>query len=425
MQVLASTATAIVGEMFNRWSHVLRWICITLWCSIVIAGLWPFNFYLRNRVRWIQTGNGLDFDAYGQVYSSASWTLSDEGTAENPPFTIELWLQPANTHYVQVTPLLSLEGTSDDQNLSIAQFGSDLVVRGYFRDGNKDQQFRQLWLYDAFRSAQPIFLTMVSSRKGTTFYLDARPEHPERYARICPGRYSGRVILGHAPGGIEPWTGEILRLTVYGRSLQAEDIAEHYRDWGVHKLHAVQGARALYTFDEHSGDIVHDHAGSAPNLIIPARFKPIHLAVLTLPHPFRLHRIDTMVNILGFMPTAFFICAYLIDVKRFSTGKAFICTIALGALTSVGIELLQVFLPSRDSSLLDLINNIVGTILGALLQIGARRYWQGIVCRAFHVLRPDSRHDLHVSVDLATVGGGSQHGSLLSDEVFDSCKNND
>jgi VanZ family protein len=33
----------------------------------------------------------------------------------------------------------------------------------------------------------------------------------------------------------------------------------------------------------------------------------------------------------------------------------------------VVIELLQVYLPSRDSSLLDVINNSVGTALGALI----------------------------------------------------------
>ena len=45
-------------------------------------------------------------------------------------------------------------------------------------------------------------------------------------------------------------------------------------------------------------------------------------------------------------------------------------TIALGGLTSLMIEVLQAYLPSRDSSLLDVIDDaFLGTLLGAALQI--------------------------------------------------------
>jgi len=71
-------------------------------------------------------------------------------------------------------------------------------------------------------------------------------------------------------------------MAVYGRALSADEVAQHYGDWLQHKPQRLQGARALYTFDERAGDIVHNHAGSAPNLIIPPTFKPLHPTVLAI-----------------------------------------------------------------------------------------------------------------------------------------------
>jgi VanZ family protein len=220
---------------------------------------------------------------------------------------------------------------------------------------------------------------MTSGQQGTFLYRDAKPQQQEGYASLFPERYLGRLLLGHAPGGTNPWTGDILGLAVYGRALPADEIAQHYREWLEQKPHPLQGARALYTFDEGAGEIVHNRSGSAPNLIIPPRFAPLLPTVLALPHPFRLHRIDSVVNVLGFIPLGFFLCAYLADAKHYSARNAFVRTIILAALTSLGIELLQAFLPSRDSSLLDVVNNVVGTTVGAFLEIRVHDRWRGTI----------------------------------------------
>jgi VanZ family protein len=329
-------------------------------------------------VRWIQPENGLHFDAYGQAYSTSPWILNESGGTGDLSFTIELWLRVAETRHPQASAIFSIHGVSDGSDLSIAQSGSDLVVQGHFRDPNGTQQ-RQLRFYDVCRGSQPLFVTITSSQEDTILYSDAKPQ-PERYG-LFPERYCGRLLLGHAPRGIEPWTGDILGLAVYDRALPADEIAQQYADWLQHKPLLLQGARALYTFDERMGNLIRNRMGSAPSLIIPATFKPLHPTVLAVPHPFRLHRVDTVVNILGFIPLGFFICAYLEDGKRYSERNAFVRAIIFGALTSFGIELFQVFLPSRDSSLPDVINNVVGTTAGAFLQLRAHDYWREIIWR--------------------------------------------
>jgi hypothetical protein len=41
---------------------------LLLWMGLLVFGFWPFDFVLRNKVLWVDTGSGIVFDHYGQVY---------------------------------------------------------------------------------------------------------------------------------------------------------------------------------------------------------------------------------------------------------------------------------------------------------------------------------------------------------------------
>src|SRR5207247_1360905 len=68
-----------------------------------------------------------------------------------------------------------------------------------------------------------------------------------------------------------------------------------------------------------------------------------------------------------FMPFGFLVANYVRQALPVSTASAALVATIIGAATSLAIELLQAYLPSRDSSLLDFINNVLGTGLGALV----------------------------------------------------------
>jgi VanZ family protein len=101
-----------------------------------------------------------------------------------------------------------------------------------------------------------------------------------------------------------------------------------------------------------------------------------------MPHPFkRSDVLDSVVNILGFVPFGFLFCAYIHDIPPHSAARAILGAVIVGALTSLGIELLQIFLPSRDSSLLDLLNNTLGMTLGSVLQVLVHGRWAEMISR--------------------------------------------
>ena len=344
----------------------LGFVCFGLLAGLLIAGLWPFNFFPRNRVSWLQNQNGLHFDRYGEIYSPALWSPRAAGSEEG--FSIELWLR-GETNYRTYSPFVIIGDPLHTDNFVIAQSLSDLVVQGRFRDNSNPVGVAKLWMNGACRQGRPRFLTITSGAQGTTVYLEGAVVNAYPNLTLTANNFSGRLLLGHAPEGQEAWSGDLLGLAFYPRTLAPSEVSEHYQAWRESRTaELVKSGAAVYPFDEHAGHVAHDRANTMPDLVIPERFRVLHDTPLEVPAKPSLSDLqDAVVNILGFVPFGFLLAVYFQKAADYSRGRALLITIVFGVVTSVVIELLQVYLPSRDSSLLDVINNSVGTALGALI----------------------------------------------------------
>ena len=69
-------------------------------------------------------------------------------------------------------------------------------------------------------------------------------------------------------------------------------------------------------------------------------------------------------NIVGFVP--FGCCFYIYFSLVRQTKRAALATVILGSTVSLTIEVLQTFLPTRASGVVDLITNTIGTYIGVL-----------------------------------------------------------
>ena len=90
---------------------------------------------------------------------------------------------------------------------------------------------------------------------------------------------------------------------------------------------------------------------------------------LQWPQPLRISGADAVSNVLAYVPLGFFLIART-QAKGLSGTAGMALTVLTGFLLSLGVESLQQFLPSRMPSVIDLLTNSIGTLLGA---------WAGLV----------------------------------------------
>jgi hypothetical protein len=332
--------------------------------GILCAGLWPFDFRPRNRVKASPEG-GLHIDRYGQLFSTETWQI-DHSTNQ---FSVEFWFQPAAAGYGYDSSVLSFSHNGN-LDFAIGQSGPDLYTAVLSPDANGDAVFRKLWLDGACATSRPLFVTVTSSNEGVSVYLNG---HPSRSFSVTslPGTFSGVLMLGHTPRGDQPWSGDLLGAAFYDRELNASEVMSQVEQWRARytqDLAQQDGVFALYDFRATTSDRIRSLAHYGPDLIIPPVFCVLNKHVLGWPKTWnRSTAEDVVENIAGFVPVGFLFVIVCNHTSRKPGYRALAIAISIAALLSLAIELLQVYLPSRDSSLCDLLTNILGGALGGAL----------------------------------------------------------
>ncbi len=283
---------------------------------------------------------------------------------------LEIWLEPRRVHS-SGTILAFYLPESGVSPFALRQSLGDLVIRRTSQDQLHRAEKAKVYADDVFGRQMPVLVAISSGQAGTTVYADGKFVKKYLHFRFSGGDLTGRLIVGNSPVTTDDWSGQVRGLAVYGRELTADEVSSHFANWtkGEGKgLAATEGALSLYTFNEEGGNIVHNQIDSATDLLIPDRFFVLHEQFLERPwDEFRQdwnYWNDVGINIAGFIPLGFSFFAYLLTVRKIR--RPVLVTVALGFAVSLTIEVLQAFLPTRDSGMTDLITNTLGTALGVL-----------------------------------------------------------
>jgi len=333
-------------------------------CGIFVAGLWPFCAP-KNDVSWLENENGLYLGHHGGILSAGEFKT--EKSTDDSTCSLEIWLQPAPFGVSSHLLTLTKPGTSMDSFL-LYQWTDHLVVKSTTVGAGHEEQTGTLVVRDVFHKGQREFVTIVSGPSGTAVYLNGALAEKSGTSRIPRGAFAGRLMLAGKSG----WSGELLGLAFYGGELSEAEVLRHYESWATRstrpEIAANEKPVALYLFDERAGRTAHNEIDSSTDLLIPKRYFVLH-PVFLLP-PWREFRPgwgyvrDIAINIAGFVPLGFFFCACGLSIGK---AKGATGAMILGFTVSLTIEVLQGWLPTRDSGTTDLLTNTLGTGLGAIL----------------------------------------------------------
>jgi hypothetical protein len=345
----------------------LRVLCAFVLCGILAAGLRPFHAP-RNEVSWLSQRNGLLFGEYGSIVSAG--TFKANRSQADSSCSLEIWLEPSRVDS-SGTILAFYWRESRVVPFALRQSLGDLVLQRTSQDQFHHATKTKIYVDDVFSHPKPVVVTISSGESGTTVYADGALVRKSPNFRFSSGDLTGQFIVGNSPVMTDNWSGQLRGLAIYSRELSAGDVSEHYANFTKRKqteLAKSEGAVALYLFSEGNGNVVQNQVDSATDLLIPERFFVLREQFL---EPFReefyggwSYWRNISINIAGFIPLGFFFSAYLSLARR--TAYPAVVTIALGLFVSLTIEVLQAFLPTRESGMTDLITNTLGTAVGVM-----------------------------------------------------------
>jgi VanZ family protein len=338
------------------------------------AAFYPFRFAPENQVSWLQSEPGIVFTKRSIGYSERPFSWEE---AEAPrAISIEFWVKPENEPYNHLGHILQFSDGQVTSPLVIAQWKSGLVLRSRLNSKNSRKTFWEMGVRGALTAGDRHFVTITSGpEEGTTIYVDGAPQNQNwNHTIISEGEvFGGHLLLGCSATGAGPFYGELIGLGIYDRVLSDEDVKRHWsrvQETGLRPLTSDLNLKALYPMDEGGGNTVADLTPSPNALSLPESFSPLRRGLLELPNGqdrtsawfFN----DLVRNVAGFLPFGFFLTLISRKERMIPARSVLILVTLAGFGFSMAIELIQVLLPARHSSVTDVAFNTVGAIFGVL-----------------------------------------------------------
>lgn len=319
---------------------------------VLHAALRPYEFFVPNGVAWTDTG--LRFSSRGIAAARGAIRLdTDDG------FTVALRVRRSADAAADGGVVVAIGEGDGLPPLLLAQWQDRLYFRFVASEGAGDTEQTLSLPPAAVGSWRSI--VFAASADGVRIHADGErvrlPPGKERALRL---QLRGRISLGSRLRAQRPWRGEIGAIAIWDRSLTNEELWDRAES-------ALNDATARGDRDRGPVTRIVMNAGSAATLELPRWYRTLD------PHWLRLRpgdadraidRRDAVLNALAFIPLGGLAARWLRG-RRARGIRPLLGATALVAIASLGIETMQVWLPSRVSSALDLALNTAGAAAGA------------------------------------------------------------
>ncbi len=361
---------------FIYWKLLVAYSCI-----LSIFLLWPFDFhtFTANDARWLKSPPGIEFLETGQALSESAHQEFFEHMIKGSGLTLELWVAAADSKQTGPARILSFSKNFYRRNFTIGQAWDQLVVRLRTTKTSLNGTNPHLIVENVFNDQNLQHVVFTYNYHEQRVYINGEQK---TQSKVVKGDFSNwdpscKLVIGNEATGQRPWQGKIYYAAVFDRPLKEQEIRQNYlaglragvakSTSGTH-IDQAQAPVTRYLFNEGQGDVIKD-SGSNPdpvNLVMPTYIRQGTQKFLNYSLDY-FHSStwlsDVIINILIFIPLGFLIHGMLRSRNR--TGlKATLLALFAGAIFTVGIETIQFFSLTRNSSLIDVFMNMTGTAVG-------------------------------------------------------------
>lgn len=355
-------------------------ICLGSSLGVFAACLWPYNFVETNRASLLPGGRGIRFEAPSVPEKSnpGGILFTPDGIAcrvnpgcEKGAVSIEIQLKAATETSGCIKRIVDLRTADGSEAFYMGQWKSYLIVRSFASRPAGGKPYEEIGIADALTAGKENSVAVSSNSAGTVIYLDGQPakQFPGiRLLKESEALAGHRLYLENSPEIGCPWAGDIYGFAIYGRGIGPGEAMEGFRlreDAGTfcHGGRADEAA-ACYRFGGIDAERILDLSANRNDLTASRRLffkKPaLHLSRLS-EHNGR----DFLLNVIGFIPLGFLYFLERVKAGKKSLPRSATEAVMLGVALSLAVELTQAWLPTRDSSMADLIANTAGALTGA------------------------------------------------------------
>lgn len=308
---------------------------------------------LDNNYSRTSGSGGLEFGYSSMAYRE---NMPPDSTPEKQGITIETLIRPQFTGQPRFAVLLHMFDKVDERQIIIGQWDRSLVVLDSDDYSNRRRTPKIYVPLDVEETNSD--LRIESDNEGTRVFVNGEMRGQNRNLIMDYPRNPGQtlLIMGNRIDAETPWSGTVYNLTISGSvTLPEENPHEPELEYSF-----VETADKFGGKDEYAGE-----------LIFPSKIRSLKKSVLEIPEYGMLGSgtmsSDIFFNYFGFIPLGFLIYANHPPKKRRKGISPLAASLLFPFLFSFAIEISQIWIPFRDSSLLDLILNSAGGLTGGLI----------------------------------------------------------
>lgn len=326
---------------------------------VLILTLFPFSFNPKNNVTF-RSDSGVHFSPPSTMYTESYPALFSRMNR----FTLLFRLIPEMEPSVLPRKIITNSINSYEQNFCVQQIGTTL----YFRVSNGVAgESYNIYVENAFPKGKDTWCCIVYDGEGLTAFIDGVKKYDRKIGRIDFSSWNNAypLVIGSEANGYHMWVGTMVTISFFDEALH--DTLLHDPE----NLIRSKNPSLLFQFGKvNNGSIRSKGSDSVTTLNIPEYFIPYKRNFLMeSTMPFWTRRIyfrDVILNVIMFLPIGY-LFSVLFSRRNLKSFLLVILTIVSGFLFSLSIELLQAYLPERNSSITDVFSNVLGTISGYLI----------------------------------------------------------